>query len=198
MPSGDVGDDVQTPTEERPQLFYFVGGNIGPWTIDRIQPIIGEGLRPADRLSILTELPREGHEDAAWTLRGVTSNVRYTRRSELAELSVRQESIGRPTASRAALIPIRKCKQWWTLTQDERRMIFEEQSTHIAIGMEYLPAVARRLHHCRDLGEEFDFLTWFEYAPEHAEAFETLVKRLRETHEWRYVDWEVDIRLVRQ
>src|SRR2546428_7160638 len=29
----------------------------------------------------------------------------------------------------------------------------------------YLPAIARRLYHCRDLGEPFDFLTWFEYAP---------------------------------
>jgi hypothetical protein len=40
--------------------------------------------------------------------------------------------------------------------------------------MEYLPAVARRLHHSRELGEPFDFLTWFEYAPEHADAFEEL------------------------
>ena len=43
---------------------------------------------------------------------------------------------------------------------------------HIATGLEYLPAVARRLHHGRDLGEPFDFLTWFEFAPEHAAAFE--------------------------
>ncbi len=32
--------------------------------------------------------------------------------------------------------------------------------------MRYLLAVARRLYHCRDLGEPFDFLTWFEYAPQ--------------------------------
>jgi len=48
------------------------------------------------------------------------------------------------------------------LTQDERREIFEERSRHIATGLEYLPAVARRLHHSRDLGGPFDFLTWFE------------------------------------
>ena len=68
---------------------------------------------------------------------------------------------------------------------------------HIGIGLDYLPAVARRLHHSRELGEPFDFLTWFEYAPEHADAFEEMVRRLRATAEWRYVDREVDIRLVR-
>lgn len=71
------------------------------------------------------------------------------------------------------------------------------QSRHTAIGLEYLPAVARRLHHARDLGEAFDFLTWFEYAPEQAAAFEELVRRLRASVEWRYVEREVDIRLSR-
>jgi len=35
------------------------------------------------------------------------------------------------------------------------------------------------------------------YAPEHNDAFEDLVLRLRRTPEWRYVDREVDIRLAR-
>jgi chlorite dismutase len=95
------------------------------------------------------------------------------------------------------LIPIRKTDAWWALAQDERRAIFEDRSRHIGVGLEYLPAVARRLHHCRDLGEPFDFLTWFEYAPEDAGAFEELVRRLRQTEEWRYVDREIDIRLTR-
>ncbi|MFC7539824.1 chlorite dismutase family protein [Siccirubricoccus deserti] len=103
----------------------------------------------------------------------------------------------RPQATRAALIPIRKTEAWWALAQDERRAILEEQSRHIGIGMEYLPAVARRLYHSRELGEPFDFLTWFEYAPEHAADFEELVRRLRQTAEWAYVDREVDIRLSR-
>ena len=63
--------------------------------------------------------------------------------------------------------------------------------------MEYLPAVARRLLHSRELGEPFDFLTWFEYAPEHADAFEEMVSRLRCTAEWRYVEREVDVRVSR-
>jgi hypothetical protein len=66
-----------------------------------------------------------------------------------------------------------------------------------ATGLPYLPAIARRLHHGRDSGEPFDFLTWFEYAPGDADAFEELVGRLRSTEEWSYVEREVDIRLTR-
>ena len=77
-------------------------------------------------------------------------------------------------------------------------MIFEESSKHVATGLHYLPAVARRLHHCRDLGEDepFDFLTWFEYAPWDARAFDELLSQLRASDEWRYVEREVDIRVV--
>jgi hypothetical protein len=63
--------------------------------------------------------------------------------------------------------------------------------------MQYLPAVARRLYHGRDLDEPFDFLTWFEYAPETRLRSRRLVSRLRATPEWDYVEREVDIRLAR-
>jgi hypothetical protein len=76
-------------------------------------------------------------------------------------------------------------------------LLRREDSHHIAVGLEYLPGVARRLPHSRDLNEPFAFLTWFEYAPEYSAAFEELVLRLRDTKEWKYVDREVDIRLVR-
>ena len=56
---------------------------------------------------------------------------------------------------------------------------------------------ARRLYHARELGEPFDFLTWFEFAPEHGAAFEELVRRLRGTEEWTYVEREIDLRLAR-
>jgi len=176
-----------------PLLISFVAGASGPWRIDRIAPYIGESLSPAERLSV-TETPVTG---TAWTLRGTTSNTRYTNRAEVDVLAARQQGLGRPEATRAALIPIRKTAAWWALAQDERRAIFEERSHHIAIGLDTLPGVARRLHHSREWGEPFDFLTWFEYAPAHEAAFEAMVGRLRETEEWRYVDREVDIRLSR-
>ena len=63
--------------------------------------------------------------------------------------------------------------------------------------MQYLPRIARRLYHSRDLAEPFDFLTWFEFAPEHEGAFDDLLAMLRSREEWTFVDREVDIRLSR-
>jgi chlorite dismutase len=177
-------------------LTAFVGGQEGPWRVERIDKVIGPTLPKVDRLQIVSGNDR-GLGRSLWVLRGVTSNMRYTERDEANELSARQEGLGRPQSSMAALIPIRKSEAWWELAQDERRAVFEEQSRHIGIGLEFLPAIARRLHHCRELGEPFDFLTWFEYAPEDAQRFEDLVGRLRSTPEWRFVDHEVDIRLSR-
>ena len=95
-----------------------------------------------------------------------------------------------------------KCKNamWWSLTQDERRAIFEENSRHNKIGLDYLPAIARRLHHCRDLttAEPFDFITWFEFAEKDTAAFDQLLTQLHATEEWNFVDREVDIRVVRE
>lgn len=71
----------------------------------------------------------------------------------------------------------------------------ENKSQHTQTGMKYLPAIARKLFHSRDIGEPFDFLTWFEYAPTDADAFEELLVALRKTEEWNYVDREIDIRL---
>ena len=159
--------------------------------------VAGEPLEPVSRLEMI-----EGagglNGRPAWVLRGVTSNERYVLRREHDALVGRQESLGREASTRAALIPITKSEAWWELPQDERRRIFEESSHHVAIGLEYLPAVARRLHHSRDFGEPFDFLTWFEFAAEHADVFEELVDRLRETEEWAYIEREIDIRLVRE
>ena len=93
------------------------------------------------------------------------------------------------------MIPIRKSAAWWNLPPDERRAIFEERSHHIQTGIEYLPAVARRLYHSRELGEPFDFLTGRVYAGP-AAAFEQLVERLRSAEEWRYVEREVDVRMT--
>ncbi len=180
-----------------PLLVSFAASESGRWVVDRIDSVVGRGLPPAARLEVLEGIDTLGRQNLAWALRGTTSNARYTTRAEIDAMSVRQEPLNRPLAKRAALIPIRKTAAWWSLAQDERRAIFEEQSRHIAIGMEYLPGVARRLHHSRELGEPFDFLTWFEYAPEHSLDFERLVSRLRSTPEWRYVDREVDIRLTR-
>jgi hypothetical protein len=149
------------------RLFSFVAGSAGQWRIDAMRCVAGEVLACAPMLSIIAGQTAEPPAASAWLLRGITSNERYVLREEKVALVSKQEGLGRARSSRAALIPIRKNAAWWALAHDECRAIFENQSAHIAIGMKFLPAIARRLHHCRDLGtgEPFDFLTWFEYAP---------------------------------
>jgi chlorite dismutase len=180
------------------RFYSFIGGFSGPWRITGVRAITGLGVEPAPRLEIVNENVTASPPGSCWLWRGVTSHQRYTTRPEQNSLTAVQEYPGRPEATCAALIPITKSAAWWALTQDERRAIFEDRSAHIAAGLRYLPAIARRLHHGRDLGEPFDFLTWFEFAPQHAAAFDQLVGVLRDTEEWNYVEREVDIRLVRE
>jgi hypothetical protein len=190
---------MSTDSPSIARLFTFIGGSAGPWLVDSVRGVAGEPMSTASRLSIVAGSVVQPPLGASWLLRGITSNERYVVREEKVALVSKQEGLGREASTRAALIPIRKSAAWWALPQDERREVFEAQSRHIAIGLKYLPAVARRLHHCRDLGpdEPFDFLTWFEYAPSDSAAFEELVQTLRASPEWEYVDREVDIRLTR-
>jgi hypothetical protein len=175
----------------------FVAAESGEWRIERILAIRGETLPPADALTRSEGPDFVAPPEAAWVLRGVRSNERYVESDEKRRLGAIQEGLGRETSLLATLIPICKSAAWWELAQDERRAIFEERSAHIALGLRYLPAIARRLYHGRDLGEPFDFLTWFEYAEADAAAFDELVGRLRETEEWRYVLREVEVRVRR-
>jgi hypothetical protein len=180
------------------RLFSFSGGESGAWRVAGWNTVIGEPLEHVKRINVIdgaVSLPR----GALWLLRGITSNERYVTRDEKSQLAAKQPGLGRPESTHAAFIPIRKTSAWWSLSQDDRRRIFEDQSTHIKTGLKYLPAVARRLHHCRDLGpyEPFDFLTWFEFAASDAVAFDGLVGELRASQEWSYVEREIDIRLVR-
>jgi hypothetical protein len=177
--------------------FAFIGGDAGKWRVRSIHAVRGDGLGTVTQLDIVPAEDDGPADSATWRLLGQISNVRYATRTEVTALQSKQEPLNRPAALRAALIPIKKSSAWWALAQDERRAVFEDRSRHTAIGLQYLPAVARQLYHCRDLGEPFDFLTWFEYAPEHAAAFEELVAALRSTAEWTYVEREIDIRLER-
>jgi hypothetical protein len=180
-----------------PRLYTFWAGPIGVWRITAVLPVRGDPLPAAAALSVVPA-GAEAPPRAVWKLRGVVSNERYVTSDERKLLVERQEGLGRPGAVVAALIPIKKTPAWWSLTQNERRQIFEEQSEHIKIGMRFLPAIARRLHHCRDLAEQepFDFLTWFEFSPENTGAFDELLGALRSSPEWKFVEREVDIRLI--
>jgi len=178
------------------QATRFVGGARGEWTVEHMEGVRGAPLPTVERVAILANADTMPPQES-WVLRGVASYERYVTRTERAVLEANQPALGRATAACAALIPVSKTAEWWALPQDERRAVLEDRSHHIRTGVRYLPAVARRLYQSRDLGEPFDFLTWFEYAPADSAAFEELVQILRATEEWRYVEREVDIRLRR-
>jgi hypothetical protein len=173
----------------------FVGGSSGEWLVRSMRTLVGAPLPPVPAVQV-TEGSLAGPAPG-WVLRGVVSNDRYLRTAEKDALVASQPPLGRPEARCARLIPIRKTEAWWSLPQEERREVLEASSRHIAIGLEYLPAVARRLHHSRDLGEPFDFLTWFEFDPAEAGAFDELAARLRASPEWSFVDREVELVLER-
>ena len=179
------------------RFFTFVAGNSGPWSVVKVDAIVGPSLEAAPCIDVQNANRNELPQDARWMLRGVTSNQRYVTRQEQAALVAVQPQLGRPEATCAALIPLTKSAKWWALTQEERREILEDRSTHIATGLRFLPAIARKLHHSRDLGEPFDFITWFEFAPADEPLFDELVAALRRTEEWNYIEREVDIRLIR-
>src|SRR6266849_3686211 len=155
-----------------PVMVSFAGGSAGGWRVDWMKEVRGPGLERVDRVAVVEGSVVPVSSGARWVLRGVTSNERYVTRPEHEALLAIQGPLGRPTATRAALIPIKKSADWWALAQDERRAILEERSHHIATGIEYLPSAA--------------------------DAFEELVGRLRATEEWAHVEREVDIRLTRE
>lgn len=179
----------------------FRGGQSGGWKVTSIARVKGETLPKVAALSVISSetialplLPSA----TSWRLAGVTSELRYTEAAEKAQLAAVEAKLGRSEATHAALIPIRKSAAWWELAQDERRKVLEDKSHHISGTLKYLPAIARQLFHARDLGMPFDFLTWFEFAPDHASLFEELVGMLRATEEWTYVEREVDVRVTRE
>ena len=179
----------------------FRGGQSGAWRVTLVSPVRGEGLPTVPALTA-TQSPSIAlpllPPSASWRLAGVAGHVRYVERGEKEQLAAVQAPLGRREATFAALIPIRKSAAWWDLTQEERRKIFEDKSQHIAGTLKFLPAIARQLYHARDLGTPFDFLTWFEFAPEHAGLFDELVGVLRASEEWTYVEREVDVRVERE
>lgn len=176
------------------QITSFLGGATGPWRVTGMTAVRGAGLTLVEGLTVLEEPPRPA-APYTWRLRGLGSNHRYATRAELDTLGTVQAGLGRVEATCAALIPIRKSDAWWRMAQDERLALFGVRSSHTRIGMDYLPGVARRLLHCRDIGEPFDFLTWFEFAPAEAPAFDELLRRLRAIEEWSFVEREVEVRL---
>ena len=177
-------------------LYSFIGGHTGSWQIVGKNPIRGADINSCSKLDIVEGYVSDKPKGSQWLFRGFTSNLRYTTKAEKTLLDIKQAATTQNPAN-AALILIKKNPAWWSLAQDERRAIFEESSHHTSVGLKYLPAIDRRLYHSRDLDEPFDFITWFQYVPAHIATFNELLFKLRLTEEWKYVEHEIDIRLIR-
>ena len=175
------------------QIWFHGCTSVGIWAVQDMVRIKGEVLPSIPYADMSSQT---SHSSAAWSLSGVGSNLRYTAVAERTTLQARQAALGRENAHYSVLIPIKKSASWWAMAQDERLAIYA-RSEHTNIGLDYLPAIARKLYHSRDLGEPFDFLTWFEFAAEDSTLFSSLLGRLRATEEWTYVERETEIWLTR-
>jgi len=170
---------------------------MGDWRITNVVNHSGAGLRPASHISIangpLSRIP----VGTSWVLRGVVNNTRYVTREDRCDGAICQTKAFSDEMPCAALIAIRKSDAWWNLTRSDRRDIVEERSRRITDGFALFPAIARRFQYSRDLGEPFDFVTWFEYDPSDVSIFDELVNVLRTSEEWNYVEREIEFRLLR-
>jgi len=179
-------------------FFSYIGGSTGSWRITSVQTLSGPALRSATHVEIAHRAVHRPPAGASWILSGVVKNTRFVTREERPVDPLRHHGTNNREATCAALIPIRKSAAWWNLAHEEREGILEEQSRHFLSGLRIFPAIAKRLLYGRDLGEPFDVVTWLEYAPCDEVVFNELAAALRISEERKFVEREIDIRLVRE
>lgn len=161
-------------------------------------PLVGQPLEPAPFFEIRNEYLMKVPVDFCWLLRGVTSKQRFVGDPEKLCQMLPQPQLGRPCATCAAFIPVKKKQSWWELSEEEKREIQACEPIKTADALKPLQGIAKQFHHSRDLGEPFDFLAWFEYSPEESGVFEEMIASLRASEEWSYVEREIDVRLTKR
>jgi hypothetical protein len=179
-------------------LFQYIGGSTGPWRVTNVTTVCGAPLKPASHLEIIQGRLDRFPPHCSWILRGVAKNTRFYTQEERVASKAQRIVPGLSAATCAALIPIRKSSEWWSMNIQDRQEIIEARTSHIDRAFRLIPAMARRLLYGRDLGEPFDLVTWFEYAPKDAKIFDDLAATMRSSLEWQFVEREIDIRLVRE
>lgn len=178
-------------------LLHYVGAASGPWRVTEMTTLSGAPLKPATHVQIAHGQVNPLRVRSSWVLKGVVRNTRFFSREERLPLNAHRFAPNPSETTCAALIPIRKSAEWWKLDDEDRQQIVEARSRAITRGFGFIPAIARRLLYGRDLGEPFDLVTWFEYSPSDARIFDDLTCALRASEEWKFVEREIDIRLVR-
>jgi len=176
--------------------YNYVGGNGGAWSVTSASALSGLPLARVTHIDIVRGPLSRTPPGTAWVLSGLVRNTRYVSREDFETRAPEIPHAPKSTAMCAALIAIRRSKQWWELGHQVRREILETQSDLWTAGLHYLTGMVRRWQHRRDLSEQFDCVTWFEYEPHDAEAFDKLLTAWRASEEWSYVARECDIRLA--
>lgn len=178
-------------------LFHYVGTSSGPWRVTEMKTLSGAPLKAVSHIQIAHGYVNPLKSRPAWVLKGAVRNTRFFTREERMPLNAHRFAPIPCETTCAALIPIRKSSDWWELDLEDRQQIVEQRSREISRGFGFIPAFARRLLYGRDLGEPFDLVTWFEYSPTDANIFDDLASALRASEEWKFVEREIDIRLIR-
>jgi hypothetical protein len=177
--------------------YNYVGASTGPWLVRQMNALRGSALSPVSHLDIVKGPLCRTPTGAAWVLSGLVRNTRYVSREERDLRGVnRMGGQHVDAAPCAALIVVRRSPDWWELGHQARREILESRKVDFTSGLQYLSGVVRRWQHRRDLSEQFDYVTWFEYEPRDSAAFDDLLAAWRASEEWNYVDRECDVRLV--
>ena len=185
----------RTTTEK---VFHYIGGTTGPWTITNVDTAIGSPLKPASKVTVSVGELKTQPIHSSWILRGFANSTRFITRDEVAARVPNSDSRDDSESLCAALILIRRSKEWWNLENDERAEIQNERENRIRPRMPFFTMVAKRLHLHRDKNEAFDFLAWIECYSDDVAVLDEIASTIRGSHEPNYVDRQIDIRLVRE
>lgn len=189
------GSQILSSRRSADALYNYVGGVSGAWEVTSLVARRGDSLAAVSHVDIVNGPLRRTPVGTVWLMSGLVRNTRYVSREEVLPPGAPRPVEQSPTC--AALIPIRRSPEWWQLGQAARRELLQSQSRRTPVGFRFLSAILRTWQHRLDLSEQFDCVTWFEYEPRDSAAFEDLLADWRASEEWKYIDRECDIRLVR-
>lgn len=129
----------------------------------------------------------------------VTAPLNYTDADILAKL--KEKAPRRYSGNddpNAVVFPLSKSAEWWDMEIAKRKEYFNPNPAvfgkghmgHNGVGFQYIEMIFRKLYHSRDLDPQQDFMTYFEYPDQFAEAFDKLLNGLRDVKinpEWNFV-----------
>lgn len=182
----------RTPRQVADCYYTYVGGSSGAWKVTQSTVRSGEPLPAVTHIDIV-QGRAEAPSGASWILSGLVRSTRYVSRED----SPHRIDPSHLDPTCAALILIRRSSEWWKLGTADQNELLQPPSRAANPGLRSLSSMLRRWQHRCDLSEQFDCVTWFEYEPRDATAFDDLLADWRGSEEWAYVDRECDLRLVR-